>query len=70
MGLQNQSNTNESLLEDESIDNTSTNGTDLESQHLATDVSGHYSNPSYGILDLSSLQDGMALRGSGLEIEV
>lgn len=49
--LQNQSNTNQSSLEDESFHNTSTSGTDLATPHLATDVSGHYSNPNLGILD-------------------
>ncbi len=51
MELQNQSSTNESSLVDESIDNTSADETDLATQQFATDVSGHYSNPSYGILD-------------------
>jgi hypothetical protein len=49
--LQNQSSTNESSLVDESIDPTSANDTDLITQQLATDVSGHYSNPNFGILD-------------------
>ena len=51
MELQNQSNTNESLLVNESVDSTSADETDFATQRLATDVSGHYSNPSYGILD-------------------
>lgn len=52
MELQNQSSINESLLTNESIDNTSADETDLTTQQFATDVTGHYSNPSYGILDL------------------
>ena len=51
MELQNQSSTNESLLVNESVDSTSADETDFATQQLATDVSGHYSNPSYGILD-------------------
>ena len=51
MELQNQSSTNESSLVNESVDNTMTDETDLATQQLATDVTGHYSNPSYGILD-------------------
>jgi hypothetical protein len=50
MELRNQSTTNDSS-EDESIDNSSAGGTDLVTQQFATDVSGSYSNPSYGILD-------------------
>ena len=49
MELQNQSNTNESSLDDESFDNSSSNG--LATPQLATDVSGRYSNPNFGILD-------------------
>jgi hypothetical protein len=51
MELQNQSSTNESSLEDDSIDDTGTNETDLATPQLATDISGHYSNPNYSILD-------------------
>jgi hypothetical protein len=51
MELQNQSNTNDSSLQDDSFDNTGTNDTDLAMPDLATDVNGHYSNPTYGILD-------------------
>jgi hypothetical protein len=51
MELQNQSSNNESSLVDGSVDNTSADETDLATQQFATDVSGHYSNPSYGILD-------------------
>jgi hypothetical protein len=50
MELRNQSTTNDSSV-DESIDNSSAGGTDLVTQQFATDVSGSYSNPSYGILD-------------------
>src|ERR671914_557185 len=50
MELQNQTNTNDSSLE--SFDNTGANNeTDLATPQLATDVSGRYSNPNYGILD-------------------
>jgi hypothetical protein len=50
MELQNQTNTNESSLE--SFDNTgANNATDLAMPQLATDVSGQYFNPNYGILD-------------------
>ena len=50
MELQNQTNTNDSSLE--SFDNTGANNeTDLATPQLATDVSGQYSNPNYGILD-------------------
>ena len=48
--LQNQSSTNESSLVDESVD-TSANETDLANQQLRTDISGHYTDPRYGILD-------------------
>lgn len=48
MELRNQSTTNESSV-DESIDNSSAGGTDLVTQEFAKDVSGSYSNPSYGI---------------------
>jgi hypothetical protein len=52
MELQNQSSTNESSLIDENIGNASTdNDTDLTTRQLVTDVSGHYSNPNFGILD-------------------
>jgi hypothetical protein len=51
MELQNQSSTNESSLVNESVDSTSADETDFATQQFATDVSGHYSNPSYGILD-------------------
>lgn len=50
MELRNQSTTNEFSV-DESIDNSSAGGTDLVTQEFAKDVSGSYSNPSYGILD-------------------
>src|SRR5215207_11439199 len=53
--LRNQSNTDTSSLANESIDNANNASsdlkTDLATQQFATDVSGHYSNPSYGILD-------------------
>jgi hypothetical protein len=51
MELQNQSNTNESLLVNESVDSTSADETDFATQQLATDINGHYSNPNFGILD-------------------
>ena len=51
MELQNQSSTNGSLLVNESVDSTNADETDFATQQFATDVSGHYSNPSYGILD-------------------
>jgi hypothetical protein len=55
MELRNQSNIDTSSLVDESIDNANNASsglkTDLATQQLATDVSGHYSNPAYGILD-------------------
>lgn len=49
--FQNQSSTNESSLVDESVDNTMTDETDLATQQLRTDISGHYSDPNYGIID-------------------
>lgn len=53
--LRNQSNTDTSSLANESIDNANNASsglkTDLATQQFATDVSGHYSNPTYGILD-------------------
>jgi hypothetical protein len=51
MELRNQTNSNESSSVDESIDNASTDGTDSSTQLFATDVSGTYSNPRYGILN-------------------
>jgi len=51
MELRNQTNSNESSSVDESIDNASADGTDSSTQLFATDVSGTYSNPSYGILN-------------------
>lgn len=51
MELQNQSSTNESSFADENTGNTNTSETDLATEQLVTDVSGHYSSPSYGILD-------------------
>jgi hypothetical protein len=51
MELQNQSSTNESSLVDENMGNATTSESDLAIQQPVTDVSGHYSNPSYGILD-------------------
>jgi hypothetical protein len=51
MELQNQTNTNDSSLESESFDTGVNNETDVAMPQLATDVSGQYSNPNYGILD-------------------
>ena len=48
MELRNQSTTNESSF-DESVDNSSAGRSDIVTQEFATDVSGSYSNPSYGI---------------------
>jgi hypothetical protein len=45
MELQNQSSTTESLLTNESVDNTSADLTDLATQQFATDVTGLYSSP-------------------------
>jgi hypothetical protein len=48
--LRNQSDTDELSVVDE--DNTTvSNGPNLPTQRLETDVSGHYVNPTYGILD-------------------
>jgi hypothetical protein len=51
MELRNQSGMNASSLIDESADNASADDASLASQQFATDVSGHYSNPSFGIVD-------------------
>lgn len=49
MELRNQTNSNESSSVDESIDNASADGKGSSTQLFATDVSGTYSNPRYGI---------------------
>ena len=51
MELQNQNSANESLLVNESVDNTSADKIRLCLAATCDRCSGHYSNPSYGILD-------------------